>query len=425
MSTTPSWLELAWQAWPGIWLMDFGRYLVTVGAFVVLLEALARYAPDWLQARGVRIREVRSRQQWHEFLRSCQTAVVFSITGTCVYLGAVFGALKVYAQPLEYGIAWLGICFVLMLILHDTWFYWTHRLLHHRRLFRSMHSAHHQSIAPTHWAAYSFSLPEAVVQSLFLPLFLWVIPAHPIIIFLWMTHMIVRNVMGHSGIELLPKTWLSGWWGRWLTTTLHHEMHHAWGQGNYALYFTWWDRLCNTEHPRYQDELQALLGKLRRQTDQQSLSPHIKMPVPALLAAALAATLFATEAAHAQDIRGEWATQGYSARVMIKPCASSPDQLCGTITWLWEPVDASGKPAKDAQNPDPARRELPLVGLDMLTGFKPSSERQQWSGGQIYNPEDGRTYNASLRLLSSELLEVKGCVMVFCARQVWRRLPLR
>ena len=425
MNTTPSWLELALQAWPSIWLMDFGRYLLAAGLFALLLTALTRFAPTWLKSRSVRIRNVYLRQQQHEFLRSCRTAVVFSITGTGVYLGAVFGMLEVYTQTLALGIAWLGISFVLMLILHDTWFYWTHRLMHHRWFFRSMHSAHHQSIAPTHWAAYSFSLHEAVVQSLFLPLFLLVIPAHPIVIFLWTTHMIVRNVMGHCGIELLPKRWLVGWWGRWLTTTLHHEMHHAWGQGNYALYFTWWDRLCGTEHPRYQDELRALVGKLHVQPAQQGEPQHVKMPLSALLAAALAASLFSTESAQAQDIRGEWATQGYSARVMIKPCASTPDQLCGTITWLWEPLDTSGKPIKDAQNPDPTRRELPLIGLDMLTGFKSSGERQQWSGGQIYNPEDGRTYNASLRLLSSELLEVKGCVMVFCARQVWRRLPLK
>jgi uncharacterized protein (DUF2147 family) len=150
-----------------------------------------------------------------------------------------------------------------------------------------------------------------------------------------------------------------------------------------------------------------------------------KLPQLALFAATLAAGLLAAEPASAQDIRGEWATQGYSARVLIKPCPQANEHLCGTITWLWEPHDASGKPIKDAQNPDLARREQPLIGLDMLTGFKPSNERLKWSGGQIYNPEDGRTYNASMRIISSELLEVKGCVMVFCARQVWRRLPLR
>ncbi|MBI5277215.1 MAG: sterol desaturase family protein [Burkholderiales bacterium] len=51
-------------------------------------------------------------------------------------------------------------------------------------------------------------------------------------------------------------------WGRWLTTTLHHEMHHAYGRHNFGLYFTWWDRWCGTEHPEYRARLAKLVADL-------------------------------------------------------------------------------------------------------------------------------------------------------------------
>jgi sterol desaturase/sphingolipid hydroxylase (fatty acid hydroxylase superfamily) len=73
--------------------------------------------------------------------------------------------------------------------------------------------------------------------------------------------MIVRNVLGHAGVELLPRSWLAGWWGRWFTTTLHHDLHHAHGRLNYGLYFTFWDRLCGTEHPDYRRRLLQLADR--------------------------------------------------------------------------------------------------------------------------------------------------------------------
>lgn len=74
--------------------------------------------------------------------------------------------------------------------------------------------------------------------------------------------MIVRNVLGHAGVELIPRAWVAGWWGQWLTTTLHHDLHHSQGRHNYGLYFRWWDRCCATEHPAHQAGLAGLVRRL-------------------------------------------------------------------------------------------------------------------------------------------------------------------
>jgi len=63
-----------------------------------------------------------------------------------------------------------------LVVAHDTWFYWTHRALHDRRWFRAVHGRHHASLHPTPWAAYAFHPVEALVQAIFLPLFLLLVP---------------------------------------------------------------------------------------------------------------------------------------------------------------------------------------------------------------------------------------------------------
>lgn len=252
-------LATAAQAWPMIWFLDLVRYLIGVAAVVAVLDLATE---RWLAPRSVRIREVGHDQRWLELLRSLRTVVVFSAVGTSVFLAYRLGFNRFYEDPAAYGWAWLLASFPILLVLQDTWFYWTHRLMHHRKVFAGIHRTHHLSVAPTAWTAYSFSVPEAFVQALFLPVVLLIVPFHTSVVFAWMIWMVLRNVMGHSGTELLPRQWLAGWWGRWMTTTLHHELHHAHGHSNYGLYFVWWDRWCRTEHPAYRAQLEALVERV-------------------------------------------------------------------------------------------------------------------------------------------------------------------
>lgn len=417
----------AMAAWPTILLSDLLRYLVVAGGFAA---ALAWAPAAWRSRRAVRIRTVARRQQLREFGHSMLTVLVFSLVGASVLLGYHAGLMQIYSEPEAYGWLWLVVSFFVMVVLHDAWFYWTHRLMHHRRVFAWTHRTHHQSLAPTPWAAYSFAPAEALVQALFLPLFLLTLPAHKAVLFLWMTHMIIRNVAGHTGVELVPRSWLGGWWGRWLTTTLHHEMHHAHGHANYGLYFVWWDRWCGTEHPDYRDGLRALVDRLHLPAFGVGAVPtprKVRGNTATLLGGLIVAGLgtFALPDARADGALGEWVTQGHAARVNVRPCRGEPEKLCGFITWLWEPVDAHGKPMLDARHPDAARRTHPLLGLEMLSGFKPGPIPGSWVDGHVYNPEDGRTYSSRMKLRSPEVLEVEGCVLFLCSRQIWRRMPRR
>lgn len=112
---------------------------------------------------------------------------------------------------------------------------------------------------------------------------------------------------------------------------------------------------------------------------------------------------------------GDWLTAGASAVVTIAPCATGEGTLCGRVVWLWDPSTD-----RDTRNSEPALRSRPLIGLEMLAGFRLGASGE-WTGGRIYNPEDGNTYSASLKLRDATTLDVRGCVLFICRSQVWRR----
>lgn len=117
---------------------------------------------------------------------------------------------------------------------------------------------------------------------------------------------------------------------------------------------------------------------------------------------------------------GDWVTPENKSIVRLGPCDQAPDTLCGTIVKLKSRLDFEGDPWRDKENDDPALQSRPLMGLQILTGMAPRRDGR-FKGGRIYNPEDGNTYKAVLTLDGEDRLELKGCVLVFCRTQSWRR----
>jgi len=239
------------QIWPLIFASDLLRYLVGAGLVYLVV---------WIWWRRVLLpRRIQSRWPSGDDIRrevgySLMTVLIFSIVGFGLYYGIGNGVFRVYSDIGRHGWLWWAASIVLLIVLHDAYFYWTHRLLHHRRVFRWAHRAHHLSHTPTPWAAYAFAPAEAVVQAAYLPLILTVLPAHESALFVFLVHMILRNAIGHCGFELMPRRF-ARMRLQPITTVTHHDLHHSGTNWNYGLYFTWWDRLMGTEHPRCQEVL--------------------------------------------------------------------------------------------------------------------------------------------------------------------------
>ncbi|MEO5890464.1 MAG: sterol desaturase family protein [Ferruginibacter sp.] len=191
-----------------------------------------------------------------EVLYSLVTFVIFALVPFVLNHPAIKPFGKIYRNVNEHGSLYFILVFPLMLIIHDTYFYFTHRLMHHPRLFKYFHVIHHKSTNPSPWAAFAFNPTEAVIESGIIYVFAFSFPVHITHIFAFLIFMTVYNVYGHLGFELYPKGFNKHWLGKWFNTSVNHNMHHQHFKGNYGLYFTFWDRMMNTMQKDYDERFE-------------------------------------------------------------------------------------------------------------------------------------------------------------------------
>lgn len=213
------------------------RYLITSGAFAWVTT---RLRPGLYAGQD---RQMRREIGW-----SLASAAIYGIPAGIVAWGwQERGWTRIYTDVADYPLWWLPLSLLAFLLLHDTWFYWTHRWMHQPRLFRIAHAVHHESRPPTAWAAMSFHPVEAVTGAIVIPALVFIIPIHVAMLGLVLAIMTVMGVGNHMGWEMFPRAIVHGPAGKWLITATHHEKHHAAYRGNYGLYFRFWDKICGTD----------------------------------------------------------------------------------------------------------------------------------------------------------------------------------
>jgi sterol desaturase/sphingolipid hydroxylase (fatty acid hydroxylase superfamily) len=250
--------------WLDAMRVDVARYVIfSVAVWLALWVVLA------IPLAGRKIRDSRppARQLLIEFLTSIRSIAIFSTIGLLTFGLFRAGWLPGPYTARSWGPAWFWASLVLMILAHDAWFYWTHRLIHDRRLFRRFHRRHHRSNNPSPFTAYSFDLGEAAINGIFVPLWMILVPTQWPVVGLFMLHQIVRNTIGHSGYELFPARKDGRPLIPFVTTVTHHDLHHAQAGWNYGLYFTWWDKLMGTEHPDYLKRFAEVTARKDRKLD--------------------------------------------------------------------------------------------------------------------------------------------------------------
>ena len=119
--------------------------------------------------------------------------------------------------------------------------------------------------------------------------------------------------------------------------------------------------------------------------------------------------------AEAPPPTGQWRVQDGTAAIRVVNCAGA---LWGVIAGT---IGGASNTDTDKNNPDPALRNRPIVGLPILIDMRPSQGR--WTG-RVYNAENGKTYDANIGLVSGNVLHIEGCVLGFlCGGENWTRQP--
>jgi sterol desaturase/sphingolipid hydroxylase (fatty acid hydroxylase superfamily) len=249
--------------WASDMTADLTRYAIfAIGVWLVLWVVLAKP----LAGRKVRPQSPPARQMILEFLISMRSVAVFSTVALVTFMAERAGLLTGPARAAAWGPVYFWAILAAMIVAHEAYFYWAHRTMHHPSLFHAFHRRHHKSHNPSPFTAYSFDLGEAAVMAAFVPAWVLLVPTPWGVVGLLMLHQIVRNTLGHSGYELMPANRDGRPLFDWLTTTTHHDLHHARAGYNYGLHFTWWDRWMGTEHPSYHAHFAAVVDKGRAHT---------------------------------------------------------------------------------------------------------------------------------------------------------------
>jgi uncharacterized protein (DUF2147 family) len=69
------------------------------------------------------------------------------------------------------------------------------------------------------------------------------------------------------------------------------------------------------------------------------------------------------------------------------------------------------------------RKDKPLIGLEIIRHTKPSAEALVWDGGEILDPDKGKTFKLRLELLDNgKKLQVRGQIGPFFRNQTWIRI---
>ena len=213
------------------------RYLATSGGFAWLT---GRVRPGlYVTLRPQIGREIR----W-----SLLSALIYGVPAGIIGWGwQNRGWTRIYENASDYPLWYLPVSFLIYLVLHDTWFYWTHRWMHTPKWFRIAHAVHHDSRPPTAWAAMSFHPVEAVTGAVIIPLLVFMVPVHSAVLAAILFVMTFMGVTNHMGWEIFPRFVVQGALGKAMITASHHQRHHAQYRCNYGLYFRFWDRLCGTD----------------------------------------------------------------------------------------------------------------------------------------------------------------------------------
>ncbi|MEZ4884305.1 MAG: sterol desaturase family protein [Chitinophagales bacterium] len=347
-----------------------------------------------------------------EVKNSLVTLAVLATTGALVFFSPFRAYTTIYADIHTFPLWWIPVSVVLSLVIHDTYFYWMHRLVHGKTLFRLVHRTHHESVNPSPWTSYSFHILEALLENLILFILVFTLPLHPIALILFGLVSFTINVYGHLGYEIMPQWYRHSFLFEVVNTSVHHNLHHKKFHGNYGLYFRFWDRLMGTENPDYVAEF----DKIQERRFGEIQTPKKSYSRAAFLWGALAIGFFSlsfnTQPAKQANILGEWTATGEMGDAVIEIFEDANHKIQGKLIRALDP--------EHQQRIEEAKAEKSVSEILLLRNFDYVGDNT-WKNGTLYLLSRKRSVNGDLKLLPSGELQVTGKLMGFSRTHIWKR----
>lgn len=365
------------------------RYFVFISIPFVYFYKLfpKKYAPHKIQSK-----EASNSQIHSEIQHSIISSVAFALVGAVVSFSPFKNYTLIYNNSEKYAFWWIPVSLLIAFIIHDTYFYWMHRIFHHPKLFKFTHLIHHKSTNPSPWASYSFNITEAFAEAFILVILACILPMHKIAIFIFAFTSFLINVYGHLGYEIAPRWFRNSFLFKIMNTSVYHNMHHSKFKGNYSLYFRFWDRVMKTELPNYEqvyDEIQERRFPKKIQGNYTSKAAIILL----LLIPSIGIS----------QIEGKWIDKSTGAVVQIY---KEEGMYVGRAI-------KAGNPTED--------KKLEGKKLIILKNFEPKGYNK-WCCGDIFLPRMKIYAKGSITLLNASMAKVTGRYLAFSKSFIWHKI---
>ena len=217
------------------------RYGLMVSPFYVFFWKLVVRKPIFKRLHD---QQVPKGQIKFELKWSIVSSLIFSFAGYCIGVFWQVGWSQIYLDLSTFGYWYLPLSVLILSLIHEVYFYFTHVWMHRPGIYQKVHAVHHKSIKTSPFASFSFHPYEAVVHAAFLPMMVCIVPLHPLVILIYLTIMTITAISNHLGVELIPSKLVK----KYFISGTHHSIHHQKFRVNYGLYFRFVDQLMKTEH---------------------------------------------------------------------------------------------------------------------------------------------------------------------------------
>lgn len=225
-----------------LWVASYAGLLAIYFGLCTLFHRLNDAYPE---------RQIQSRPKKNQIAMEIRQSV-YSLSLISLFLaGGLFAQAKGWTlAPLDLSLTSAVVTFIISLVLYDAWFYWGHRMMHTKTLYR-FHQHHHKSIVPSPWSNNSDTLVGAFVEQSFFFFIVFALPIPPAVLIAHKVFDQVTGIAGHAGHEYFASPTARRPWPGLCTT--FHDQHHGYFNYNYANTFSWWDRMMGTLHPSYDE----------------------------------------------------------------------------------------------------------------------------------------------------------------------------
>jgi ring-1,2-phenylacetyl-CoA epoxidase subunit PaaE len=197
--------------------------------------------------------QLANRVGWHQISFEIKNTIIALLasgilTGGILYLSNQ-GYTKLYTEVGKHGWAYEVLMVLILLFWSDTTFYWIHRWLHTKRMYKYIHAVHHESLDTSPYTSNSFHFLEPTFLTFAIAPLFFLFPISAAALGITQVIGTFNNIKSHLGYELYPAWFRKNWLLNNLVTSTHHNLHHTQYNGNYGLMIRFWDRVCGTELP--------------------------------------------------------------------------------------------------------------------------------------------------------------------------------